>query len=148
MCCYFNNLVSFRFPAENAQQFSFLFPFRAENEISFSATFSFSAENVKPIFGWSLIDIDILNNIWLITAFYCVMFLQMLMFLECCISRVTFCRPILMLRNYYVTYIYNWNWNWNWKIIIVTEIETEKKQLKLNNNWKKLVIQNFNWNWN
>ena len=37
----------------------------------------------------------------------CVMFLQMLMFLECCISRVMFCRPILMLRNYYVTYIYN-----------------------------------------
>jgi len=72
--------------------------------------------NVKPVFGRSLIDIEILNKIWLITAFYCVMF-----------SRVTFCRPVLMLRNYYVTYIYNWNWNWNWKIIIVTEVETEKK---------------------
>jgi len=43
-----------------------------------------------------------------------------------------------MLRNYYVTYIYNWNWNWNWKIVIVTETETEKKWLEFNNNWKNL----------
>jgi len=46
-----------------------------------------------------------ITKLGLITAFYCVMFLQMLMFLECCISQVTFCRPILILRNYYITYI-------------------------------------------
>jgi len=50
------------------EQLSFIFGQKRENG------------KVKPIFGRSVIDIDIFDKIWLIIAFYCVMFLQMLMF--------------------------------------------------------------------